>query len=56
MVQLTKYEYARIISARALQLEMGAPPLIHVTVDDDVIKIAMKEFDKGIIPLAVVRQ
>ena len=56
MMELTKYEYARIIGARALQLELGAPPLISVTKKNNVINIAIKEFEKEIIPLAVVRE
>ncbi|MEM3938690.1 MAG: DNA-directed RNA polymerase subunit omega, partial [Saccharolobus sp.] len=28
--KLTKYEIARVISARALQLAMGAPPFIDI--------------------------
>ena len=54
--ELTKYEYARVVGARALQLELGAPPLIPVTEKDDVISVAIKEITKGVTPLAVVRE
>jgi DNA-directed RNA polymerase subunit K len=54
-MEITKYETARLIGARALQLSMGAPPLIKV-VDSrkSFIQIAEAELDKGVIPLSVV--
>lgn len=52
---LTKYERARIIGARSLQLEMGAPPLIDVDNFTNAIEIAVEELEKGVIPLAVVK-
>ncbi|MFA5381707.1 MAG: DNA-directed RNA polymerase subunit K [Candidatus Micrarchaeia archaeon] len=55
MEDLTKYERARIIGSRALQLEFGAPPLIDVKEFDNTLKIAEKELELGIIPLVVVR-
>ncbi len=55
MEDLTKYERARIIGARALQLEWGAPPLIAVEDMGNTISVAEKELDKGVIPLVVVR-
>ena len=55
-MELTKYELARIIGARALQLAMGAPPLVKVTDSrSNFLDVAEKELAKGIIPLAVVR-
>ena len=54
-MELTKYESARIIGARALQLSMGAPPLIKVVEERmGFIEIAEIELDKGIIPLVVL--
>jgi DNA-directed RNA polymerase subunit K/omega len=56
MTDLTKYEIARLIGARALQLSMGAPPLIKLTEPKTTfIQIAETELDKGIIPLSVVQ-
>jgi DNA-directed RNA polymerase subunit K len=60
-IQYTKYEKARIIGARALQISMGAPFLQKLSKEDleavhyNPIKIAQQEFEKGIIPLAVKR-
>ncbi len=50
----SKYERVRIISARALQLSMGAPPLIK-TKEMDAIEIAKQEFEKDAIPITVDR-
>jgi DNA-directed RNA polymerase subunit K/omega len=55
-MELTKYEIARLIGARALQLSMGAPPLVKADTDrTSFIQIAETELEKGIIPLSVVR-
>jgi len=50
----TRFEKARIIGARALQIVMGAPILIS-TKSSDPIDIAMQEFEKGVIPITVRR-
>jgi DNA-directed RNA polymerase subunit K len=50
----TKYEKARIIGARALQIAMGAPVLIE-TAELDPINIAIEEFEKDAIPITVKR-
>jgi len=56
--KLTKYERARIIGARALQLTMGASPLIPVEIvgSVDPLDIAEKELEMGILPIAVRRK
>ncbi|NQE46819.1 MAG: DNA-directed RNA polymerase subunit K [Desulfuromonadales bacterium C00003107] len=53
-VKYTKYEEARIIGARALQIAAGAPVLIE-TDEMDSIEIAIQEFEKGVIPITVKR-
>jgi len=52
---LTHYERARLIGARALQLGMGAPPLVK-TPEGLVssVKLAFLEFEKNVVPLKVV--
>jgi len=53
---LTRYEKARIVGARALQLSYGAPLLIEKPRDMiDPIKLAMLELRAGILPLTIVR-
>ncbi len=52
----TRFERARIIGARALQITMGAPILINVPKEEiDPITIATIEFEKGAIPITVMR-
>ncbi len=52
----TKFEKARIIGARALQLAFGAPPLVKVPSGMiNPIDLAEVEFDKGAIPITILR-
>ena len=54
--ELTKYEQARIVGARALQLSMDAPPLVDVPKNMiDSVKLARMEFAKNVIPLMVLK-
>ncbi len=56
-MELTKYELARIIGARAYQLALGAPPLVKISRPDmSFLEVAEEELKKGVIPLAVVRE
>ncbi len=54
--EYTKYEVARILGVRALQLAMGAPPLVKPRGVWRPLELAMKEWEKGIIPITVVRE
>jgi DNA-directed RNA polymerase subunit K len=51
--KLTRFERARIIGARALQLSMGAKPMVKVSPDLDPIDIAIMELKKNVLPLEV---
>lgn len=51
--KLTRFEKARIVGARALQLSMGAKPMIEVNEPLDPIDIATLELKKGLIPLDI---
>lgn len=52
----TRFERARIIGARALQIAMGAPVLIEAPAGSvDPIDIATMEFEKGALPITVAR-
>ena len=55
MDKLTRFERARIISARALQLSLGAPQLIESPKTTDVYILAEMEFDKKVLPISVLR-
>lgn len=57
-VFLTRYEKARIIGARALQISFGAPILTDISgnsVELDSMRIAEKELLSGILPLTIRR-
>ena len=51
---LTRFERARMLGARALQISMGAPPLIAVH-GGDAIDIAIEENAGGLIPMTISR-
>lgn len=59
--RFTKYEKARVIGARALQISMNAPLLIKLEKEDyerlkyNPVEIAKMEFEKGILPITVKR-
>jgi len=56
LMKYTRFEKARIIGARALQISFGAPVLVDYPADVlDPIDIAMLEFEKDIIPITVSR-
>jgi DNA-directed RNA polymerase subunit K len=56
MMEYTKFEKARIIGARALQLAYGAPPLIKIPKEVyDPLTLAELEFNEDAIPIAVIR-
>ncbi|OPY48762.1 MAG: DNA-directed RNA polymerase subunit K [Methanosaeta sp. PtaU1.Bin060] len=50
----TRYERARIVGARALQIFMGAPVLID-SKNSDPLEIALEEMKLGVIPITVKR-
>lgn len=51
-----RFERARIIGARALQISLGAPMLVKVGPGSiDPVHIAMMEFEKDVIPISVRR-
>src|SRR3989344_123404 len=57
----SKYEIARILGARALQIAMDAPLLLKISEDElkamkyDALKIAELEFSEGALPIAISR-
>ncbi len=55
-MKYTRFEKARIIGARALQISLGAPVLINVPENIiDPVDIALLEFQKNAIPITVLR-
>ena len=61
LTKFTKYEIARIIGARALQIAMDAPLLLKISdeqlkaVKYDSIRLAEMELESGILPIAINR-
>lgn len=60
-IKYTKYERARLIGSRALQISQGAPFMIKFSQKDleelayDPVKIAEREFKEGVLPITVKR-
>jgi DNA-directed RNA polymerase subunit K len=61
IVKYTKYEKARIIGARALQIAMNAPLLLDLKEKDfekvrfSPIELAKMEYEKGVLPISIKR-
>ena len=59
--EFTKYERARIIGARGLQVSMDAPLLLKISEEDlngvnyDPLKIAEMELEGGVLPITVTQ-
>jgi DNA-directed RNA polymerase subunit K len=56
-LRYTRFEKARIIGARALQISLGAPILVDSHADIiDPIELSIAEYEKGVIPMTVKRE
>jgi DNA-directed RNA polymerases I, II, and III subunit RPABC2 len=54
--KITRFEKARIVGARSLQISMGAPILTEVIeTDNSPIDIALRELETGILPITIRR-
>jgi DNA-directed RNA polymerases I, II, and III subunit RPABC2 len=53
--KITRFEKARIVGARALQISMGAPILVDADEKTNPIDIALKELGAGILPITIRR-
>jgi DNA-directed RNA polymerase subunit K len=60
-MKYTKYEIARIIGSRALQISMGAPIMVKLEKEDlekmrySTLEIAKLEFERDLVPITVKR-
>lgn len=52
---LTKYERARVLGTRALQISMNAPVMVDLEGETDPLKIAQKELRERKIPIVIRR-
>ena len=61
--KITRFEKARIVGARSLQISMGAPILLELDENlasggtglNSPIEIALKELSEGILPMTIRR-
>ncbi|MFX0198744.1 MAG: DNA-directed RNA polymerase subunit K [Candidatus Hodarchaeota archaeon] len=54
--RITRFEKARIVGARALQIAMGAPILIDfLEAPSNSIDIALLELESGVLPITIRR-
>ncbi|MDD3085524.1 MAG: DNA-directed RNA polymerase subunit K [archaeon] len=56
MARLTRFELTRVLSARSLQLSLGAPPLVKRTSELSMLEVAQKELVQKVLPLSVLRK
>lgn len=58
-MEYTRYEIARMLGSRALQIAMGAPVLIKLSPEAlsslEPLKIAKMELEEGVLPITVKR-
>ena len=55
--KLTRFEKARIVGARAMQISMGAPVLLDVDVKEtSPISIALMELKEKVLPISIRRR
>ncbi|KXJ16701.1 DNA-directed RNA polymerases I, II, and III subunit RPABC2 [Exaiptasia diaphana] len=52
---MTKYERARVLGTRALQISMGAPVMVELEGETDPLQIALKELKARKIPIIIRR-
>ena len=54
--KLTRFERAKIVGSRSLQISLGAPAFIKIPKDiNDPIQVAIKELTTGSVPLSIRR-
>jgi len=60
-ITFSKYERARILGARALQISMDAPVLLKLSEEElsninfDPLRIAERELDSGVLPITIIK-
>ena len=54
--KLTRFEKARVVGARALQVSMGAPILLELKQERlSPIDVALMELEEGVLPISIRR-
>lgn len=54
--KLNKFEKARIVGTRSMQLSNNAPPLLDIGNELDPVKIALMEYNAGLLQLYIIRK
>ncbi|MFB6209538.1 MAG: DNA-directed RNA polymerase subunit K [Candidatus Nanohaloarchaea archaeon] len=52
-MEYTRYERARILGARTLQLAQGAPAFVEEQETESPLELAKKEMEEGKLPITV---
>jgi DNA-directed RNA polymerase subunit K len=55
-MQPVRFETARLVGARALQISLGAPILVDPKGSFDALHLALQEYQEGLLPLRVGRR
>lgn len=55
VTRLTKYEKARVLGTRALQISMNAPVMVELNGETDSLEIAKMELEERKLPLIIRR-
>lgn len=53
MKDFTRYEKARVLGARSLQIAMGAPAFVDVEGDEEPMEVAKREMEQEKLPITV---
>ncbi|MBI2597836.1 MAG: DNA-directed RNA polymerase subunit K [Candidatus Diapherotrites archaeon] len=56
MEKITRFEKARLVSARALQIALGAPTLFKPHENMSILDIAKAELEQKVLPMAILRK
>lgn len=54
--RLTRFELARVLGARALQISLGAPVMVKTSGKEFALEVAKRELIEGKVPMVVVRK
>ncbi|MBC5792532.1 MAG: DNA-directed RNA polymerase subunit K [Nanohaloarchaea archaeon] len=52
-MNMTRYERARVLGARSLQISKGAPTFVEADPEEEPIEVAKRELEKGKLPITV---
>jgi DNA-directed RNA polymerase subunit K/omega len=53
MTEFTRYEKARVLGARSLQIAMGAPAFVDVKGNEEPMEMAKREMEEEKLPITV---